>query len=185
MYCSNCGTAGEDGRFCSKCGFQNKGTAEVVGKHVPYSKIENRPVLMMPSGYMANQQNRQMTFGGAISTCFSKFADFSGRANLAEYWWFALFNLLVYVCVLILIFISGLSSTSVDGASAGAVVLFYIPMLILLIPNLSVTIRRLHDAGHPGSYFFFNFIPIIGPFIIFIYALQPSEELDNKYGAFS
>lgn len=176
MFCEYCGAADMNSNFCRSCG-RKLAVAE--------SKIAPKPLLMLPSEYLAAQSDKQMTFTGAISACFSKFADFSGRATLAEYWWFALFNVLIYVSVLFLLYLSGIGSTAGGGASEGAVLLFYIPVLVLLIPNLSVTIRRLHDAGHPGTYFLFNFIPFIGPFIVFIFALQPSEESDNKYGAVS
>lgn len=45
MYCSNCGKADEEGRFCSKCGFQNKGNAEATGKHVSYKNNLSKSVL--------------------------------------------------------------------------------------------------------------------------------------------
>src|SRR5689334_439203 len=34
---------------------------------------------------------KEMGFGGAIKTCFSKYATFSGRARRPEYWWWFLF----------------------------------------------------------------------------------------------
>ncbi|MDC3001432.1 DUF805 domain-containing protein [Actinomycetota bacterium] len=33
-----------------------------------------------------------MTFGQSISTCFSNFANFQGRARRSEFWWFFLFS---------------------------------------------------------------------------------------------
>lgn len=36
-----------------------------------------------------------MTFGAAITTVFRKYADFTGTASRAEFWWFALFSTLV------------------------------------------------------------------------------------------
>ena len=32
-----------------------------------------------------------MTFGDSIKTCFSKYADFNGRATRSEFWWWVLF----------------------------------------------------------------------------------------------
>lgn len=45
MFCSNCGTADEDGRFCSSCGFQNKGEPQTAAKHVPYVNKINKTEL--------------------------------------------------------------------------------------------------------------------------------------------
>jgi uncharacterized membrane protein YhaH (DUF805 family) len=36
-----------------------------------------------------------VSFGEAIQTVFRKYAEFTGRAPRAEFWWWALFNLLV------------------------------------------------------------------------------------------
>ena len=36
-----------------------------------------------------------MNFQEAIRICFSKYADFNGRATRPEYWWFVLFVVLV------------------------------------------------------------------------------------------
>jgi Protein of unknown function (DUF805) len=36
-----------------------------------------------------------MSFGEAIQTVFRRYAEFTGRATRAEFWWWALFNVLV------------------------------------------------------------------------------------------
>ena len=38
-----------------------------------------------------------MTFAESVQTCLSKYADFTGRARRSEYWWFALFVLIVTI----------------------------------------------------------------------------------------
>lgn len=38
-----------------------------------------------------------MSFGQAVSTVFSKYATFSGRARRSEYWWWYLFVTIVFV----------------------------------------------------------------------------------------
>ena len=40
---------------------------------------------------------RMMSFGQAIATCSRKYVAFGGRATRAEFWWFALFSVLVFV----------------------------------------------------------------------------------------
>lgn len=39
--------------------------------------------------------NSQMSFGAAVSTCFRKYATFKGRARRSEYWYWALFQILL------------------------------------------------------------------------------------------
>ena len=43
-----------------------------------------------------------MSFPQAIKSGLSKYATFAGRAGRAEYWWFALFYLLVYVVAIVI-----------------------------------------------------------------------------------
>ena len=69
-----------------------------------------------------------MNFADSIKTCFSKYAVFSGRAQRSEFWWFFLFSV-------------------VSSAIANIVpVVGQIYWLVLLIPSLAVSARRLHDT---------------------------------------
>jgi len=106
-----------------------------------------------------------MSLPKAISTCFSKYADFSGRAPRAEYWWWALFTLLAMV-----------AAVFVDP------VVYVVVILALLLPGFAVSIRRLHDSDRSGWWFLLTFVPLIGGIIMLIFYLQPSSPGDNSYG---
>lgn len=100
-----------------------------------------------------------MNFTDAIKVCFHKYADFSGRARRSEFWFFYLFSTLVSLAFSILaIFdaISGLPLFTGLGALAS---------LAIIIPSISVTIRRLHDTGKSGWHFVFWYVL---PWILFI-----------------
>jgi uncharacterized membrane protein YhaH (DUF805 family) len=102
-----------------------------------------------------------MNMGQAISTCFSKYADFSGRATRSEYWYFYLFYVIVLVAV-----------TLIDPTSNG--LLTNLVPLPFIIPLLSAAVRRMHDVGKSG---WFLLIPVYG----FILAVTGSTG-DNQYG---
>ena len=85
-----------------------------------------------------------MDFGSAISICFKKYFDFSGRASRSEFWYFVLFVTLLLFGAGILLGIFMPNNQSLDGV----VTLFiYLP---LIIPFIAVTARRLHDFGMSG-----------------------------------
>ena len=46
-------------------------------------------------GKAHNKKGTSMTFRESVKACFSKYADFGGRATRSEYWWFVLFMVLV------------------------------------------------------------------------------------------
>jgi uncharacterized membrane protein YhaH (DUF805 family) len=113
-----------------------------------------------------------------------KYAQFSGRARRKEYWFFALFNLLVAFVITML--------------SAGAVLLFvgrgdtastlvFVPVALysfaVLIPTLAVTVRRLHDTGRSGWWYFVVFVPFIGGFLLLILTLMEGTPGPNMYGS--
>lgn len=54
--------------------------------------------------------------------------------------------------------------------------------LIFLIPGICVYVRRLHDTGRSGWWFFINFIPLIGPIVGLVFLLLDGNIGTNKYG---
>ena len=109
-----------------------------------------------------------MSFVDAVRTCFSKYADFSGRARRAEYWWWALFNLLVTAVLVVLMYMLG--ST-----------LVLIPLLGIVLPGLAVTVRRLHDTSRSGWWYFVSLVPFVGGIMLQLLCCLDSHP-DNQYG---
>lgn len=133
-----------------------------------------------------------MSFGESVSTCLgSKYADFSGRARRSEYWWFALFCLIVEA-ILVTMIISGISNLefSATSLSVGDTTgLFYIGLVLgvifclaILIPSIAVAIRRLHDQDKSGAWWFINFVPYVGGLIFFILMVLEGTPGPNQYG---
>ena len=106
-----------------------------------------------------------------------KYAVFSGRARRSEYWFFVLFNTLAYIAVIALDNILGLTF---QGIAYG--VLYALYSLAVIIPSLSVLVRRLHDTNKSGWYFLIGLIPIIGGIILLVFLVQDSAEGENEYG---
>ena len=109
-----------------------------------------------------------MTFSEAISTCFKKYATFSGRADRSEYWWFILFYFIVSFAAGMLDVLAG----STDGTNMWS----GIASLVFFLPNLSVAVRRCHDTNHSGWW-------ILCPIYNIILMFLPSDEGTNEYDA--
>ena len=84
-----------------------------------------------------------MGFGSAISICFRKYADFTGRARRSEYWYFVLFTVLALFLAILM------DAILLPLASAGPI--WAVIVCSLLLPNLAVQTRRLHDIGRSGD----------------------------------
>lgn len=105
-----------------------------------------------------------MTFTDSIKTCFSKYADFNGRARRSEYWWFFLF-----------IVLGSIAASVIDDT----VNLLF--TLATLLPSLAVAARRLHDIGRSGWWLLLGFIPLIGALVL-IYFMVLEGEGENRFG---
>ncbi|HEX5838009.1 MAG TPA: DUF805 domain-containing protein [Anaerolineales bacterium] len=106
-----------------------------------------------------------------------KYVDFSGRARRMEYWMFFLFNLIFGFGALALDMLLG-------SVSEGSMFwLFYgLFSLAIMIPSLSVTVRRLHDVGKSGWWILISLIPFIGGIWLFILTITDSQAGENAYG---
>ena len=104
-----------------------------------------------------------------------KYAVFSGRARRKEYWYFALFNIIVSIA---LGFIDGLSGFFSPEAGIGLLGGLY--SLAILIPSIAVSIRRLHDTDRSGWWLLISIIPLIGAIELLV---QDSSPNDNRFGA--
>ena len=113
----------------------------------------------------------------AVKKCFSNYANFSGRARRAEYWYFCLFNMLISFGIAVLISLAGKGAfgTLLTGVSG-------LYSLAILIPSLAVSWRRLHDIGRSGGYWFFILIPLVGPIILLVWLATAGNVGDNAYG---
>jgi uncharacterized membrane protein YhaH (DUF805 family) len=116
-----------------------------------------------------------MGFTDAVRVCLQKYADFSGRGRRSEYWYFALFNLLVAIAAGILDAILG---TDFDTGSG---LIGLLASLALLLPGLAAGVRRLHDTTRSGWWILIGLIPIIGWIILIVFYVQDSHP-DNQYG---
>lgn len=106
-----------------------------------------------------------MTFGKSISTCFSKYAAFDGRAVRSEYWWFFLFTFLAPAALAMI------NETLAQLFSLAA-----------LLPSLAVGARRLHDTDRSGWFLLLWLIPIVGWIILIVWAAQEGKE-PNRFSS--
>ena len=105
-----------------------------------------------------------------------KYAIFSGRARRKEYWYFALFYILISIVLML--------TDNVVGTvtEAGVGLLSTIFGLALLIPSLAVTVRRLHDTDRSAWWLLIGLIPLIGAIVLLIFMILDSQPGQNRFG---
>jgi uncharacterized membrane protein YhaH (DUF805 family) len=108
----------------------------------------------------------------AVRVGFRRYADFGGRAGRAEFWWWRLFSTLALLAPV------GLAAATESGAFA---LLAIGAFLVLLVPDLSVGCRRLHDTGRSGAWLWLAFAPFGGLVLLFLFCGHPDPG-PNAYG---
>ena len=161
MFCSKCGKQiADDVKFCPNCGNAvngtkpNNGTGEKVKGF--FAEMQAR----------ANDQKgpEPVDFVKAIKLFFLYALNFKGRSSRSEYWWGALFNVLLSFILPVIPIIGGLLS------------------LVLIVPGCALAIRRIHDIVKSGWYYLMGLIPLAGPIILLVYCCTEGQAEANQWG---
>lgn len=101
---------------------------------------------------------------------FVNYLNFNGRSTRREYWMFTLFFYIIFIllCALSLI-------------HDDLIILAFIYLAISIIPNLSISVRRLHDVNKSGWFLLLHALPL-GGIVILIFACFESDPTENKWG---
>lgn len=128
-----------------------------------------------------------MNLPTAVKTVYGKYATFEGRASRSEFWFFRLFYLLVFAAF-IAVGIT-LSSFNKPGEPPNPAIATLITVLGIaavlflianIIPEIAVSVRRIHDTGADGAWFvLWFFFGIVG----LIWSCIPGTPGDNPYGS--
>lgn len=102
------------------------------------------------------------------SVITKNYVNFQGRATRAEFWYFFLFNFVVS-------FILGLLGRAGSTLSS-------IWSLAILLPQLGLGVRRLHDIGKNGWLMLLSLIPIVGWIILIVWWAKEGDPNENQYG---
>ena len=113
----------------------------------------------------------------AIISVLTNWNNFSGRACRSEYWYFSLAAVLVQLIISII----EIATDMVDIESTEMGILSIIFTLLILVPSISVTSRRLQDRGLSG-WWQLLYLTIIGIPVIVVLNMLPAKEDENNWG---
>lgn len=99
------------------------------------------------------------------------YTKFDGRAHRTEFWMFSLINFLIMILLAVVEIFIGTAGT-----------LGTIYALGVLLPNLAVSVRRLHDTGRSGWWLLITLIPLVGFIVFIVFAALDGQPGDNEYG---
>lgn len=107
------------------------------------------------------------------------YAVFQGRSTRREFWSYFLVQFL-----LLAVLVNSVRLFVADEASAESASLPLIAVLILAfaLPNLAVSVRRLHDIDKPWWFILLGLVPVIGWLFWVVMMVQSGTDGPNSYG---
>lgn len=123
-----------------------------------------------------------MTFSQAIQSVFANYKSIKGRATRSEYWYWILFTVIVRLLTVIPVIMMAMVTPDWSMLVPFFLAALAISLFLWLL-TIAVAIRRLHDQGLNGYFYFLFLIPSIGSLIELVMMLQPSQKTVNEWGA--
>jgi uncharacterized membrane protein YhaH (DUF805 family) len=111
-----------------------------------------------------------MTFWQAVTSCYSNYATFSGRASRSEYWFFTLYHTLLVTLCFVLI------------PTGVGITLLWLSAIGNFLPALSVLVRRLHDTDRSGWWYWIALVPFVGAILLLVWFCTRGTEGGNRFG---
>ena len=163
MYCRSCGKVmNSHAKECPSCGSLSGGGKSYCQECG--AKTEALACLCSRCGCelritLKDGSRPVGTFKEAVKAGFKKYFSGRGRANRVEFWMWWLFVLI----------------------ATAFVVVGWLMLPVIIIPTISVTVRRLHDVGKSGWNVILSLIPVVNLYIIYLLARR-GDKGDNRYG---
>ena len=100
-----------------------------------------------------------------VNVIFDNFSNFNGKATRREYWMFVLYNAMV---------ITALSILDLLLFKDGRSIILSIYEIVVLVPTLAISVRRMHDIEKSGWTLLWGIIPIFGAIYLIVLSCLPS-----------
>ena len=120
-----------------------------------------------------------MTFAGAVQSGLKNYANFKGRATRAEFWYFNLFTVLLFMVTATFDSFTLADTNPLMSMVTGGP-LSQVASIALVLPNLTVTVRRFHDAGFSGKWLFLRIVPFVALFLGGALAVSNSPNINPE-----
>ncbi|MCU1585567.1 MAG: hypothetical protein JWM49_2123 [Microbacteriaceae bacterium] len=106
----------------------------------------------------------------SLRAVLQKYADFTGTAVKPEFWWFVLFSVIAHLALNSPNIFTDQGTVYLGASLSGAF------GLVVLVPTLAVTVRRLRDAGRSWAELFWLLHPIAGLIVLIIHLADPTRQ---------
>lgn len=123
---------------------------------------------LRPTSYL---NGAPVSFAEAVRGAFAHPLTLRGRASRSAFWWFQLLAVIAYAVV----------SVISDRSTVAGIILDIIIGVPMVVTNIALAVRRLHDSDHTGWWWWIGFVPLVGWIVSLVFYLLPSTPGPNRY----
>jgi uncharacterized membrane protein YhaH (DUF805 family) len=152
------------GAFPQQGGYQQGGYQQAGGYQQP-GGYGGGP---RPTAYL---QGAPVGFADAVRGAFGHPFTLRGRASRSAFWWFQLLAVIAYAVV----------SVISDRSTVAGVILDIVIGIPMLVTNIALAVRRLHDSDHTGWWWWIGLVPLVGWIVAIVFYLLPGTPGPNRY----
>lgn len=149
----------------------DEGQAIQVYVAVGHSNLANSFSAQLDKISNQDQAEEQYNMIDWFVKCLKQYVDFTGRARRKEYWFFTLTQFILLIIALLIDYILGTGY-----------LLYVVVALATCIPSLAALVRRLHDTGRSGWWYFISLIPFIGSILLLVWLATEGQKEPNQWG---
>ena len=155
----------QTGGYQQAGGYQEAGGYQQVGGYQQPGGYGSGP---RPTSYL---QGAPVGFAEAVRGAFAHPLTLRGRASRSAFWWFQLLAVIAYAVV----------SVISDRSTVAGIILDIIIGIPLLVTNIALAVRRLHDSDHTGWWWWIGFVPFVGGIILLVFYVLRGTPGPNRY----
>ncbi|HEY3880354.1 MAG TPA: DUF805 domain-containing protein [Trebonia sp.] len=122
----------------------------------------------VPTAYL---EGAPAGFVDAARGAFGNIFTYRGRASRSAFWWFQLVAIIAYAVI----------SVISNWSTVAGVILDIVVGIPMVLANISLAVRRLHDSNHTGWWWWIGFVPLVGWIISLVFYVLPSTPGPNRY----
>lgn len=167
-------------------------TSYQQGFQPPYQAPYLPPGLIAYAYNPANPPRPKVGPVQALALFFKNYAVFHGRASRSEYWWMSLWSAVFYVGFIVPLVLAIALDPAASGLPGFAVAVLVVAVIVglgVMVPSISLQVRRLHDAGFSGFFAIFAYVPYVNyvtwlvPLVMSFFPSTPNGiKYDNPNG---
>ena len=123
------------------------------------------------AGPLSYLQGAPVGFADAVRGAFTHAVTLQGRASRSAFWWFQLLAVIAYAVV----------SVISNSSTVAGVILDIIIGIPILVTNIALAVRRLHDSNHTGWWWWIGLVPLVGWIVVIVFYLLPGTPGPHRY----